>query len=85
MYVIDWSARVHCIPVCQRLVYTCILQIGLPYYIILEVTNNAGLTTQTVSKPIIVDINGPTAGRVVDGTDFKHDLRFHGNPTAVEG
>ena len=65
--------------------YTCTLQIGEPYYIILEVTNNAELTTQSVSKPIIVDIAGPTSGRVIDGTEFKDDLVFHGNPTRIEG
>ena len=77
MYITNWSALLH--------YKTCILQIGQPYYVILEVTNNAELTTQTVSKPIIVDIAGPTAGRVIDGTDFKHDLVFHGDPTRFEG
>ena len=61
------------------------LQIGQPYYIILEMTNNAELITQIVSKPIIVDIVGPTAGRVIDGTDFKHDLIFHGDANKFEG
>ena len=61
------------------------LQIGQPYYVILEVINNAKLTTQTVSKPIIVDIVGPTSGRVIDGTDFKHDLVFHGDASKFEG
>ena len=62
-----------------------LLQQGQPYYIVLSAKNHAGLIVQTVSKPIVTDIVGPTKGRVVDGTDFVHDITFQGNPNRVEG
>ena len=38
-----------------------------------------------MSKPVIVDILGPTAGRVVDGSLYEEDLLYQGQASMVEG
>ena len=57
----------------------------MPYFVVLEATNNAELTTRAISKPIIVDILGPHAGRVVDGSLYQEDLLYQGQASMVEG
>ncbi|XP_072034301.1 uncharacterized protein [Amphiura filiformis] len=56
-----------------------------PYYVELEITNNAGSRNSTMSPPILLDNNVPSAGKVVDGVDFKFDKQFQGDTIQISG
>ncbi|CAH1258771.1 JAG1 [Branchiostoma lanceolatum] len=57
-----------------------VLQVAVPYYVQLKVTNNAELSALFTSSPILLDNTDPIAGAVVDGQDFRKD-RSHQNYT----
>ena len=56
-----------------------------PYIVKLRATNNARLTVDTVSSPILYDATEPTSGHVVDGIDFLNDRVWFGSASTVTG
>ncbi|XP_070573609.1 uncharacterized protein [Ptychodera flava] len=61
------------------------LQPEHPYFVHLSCLNNAGLTTTTVSKPILLDLNDPVQGVVKDGPLFSDDIEYQSSTTRIEG
>ena len=47
--------------------------------------NGAKLSVTEVTNPILLDVNGPSAGFVVDGVDYLHDKEYLGSTTEVSG
>ena len=62
-----------------------VLQMDVPYYVKLRVTNNARLSILEISSPILYDNSSPSAGRVVDGRDFANDVVWFGSTSTVTG
>ncbi|KAJ3156089.1 hypothetical protein HDU86_004057 [Geranomyces michiganensis] len=49
---------------------------GVPYYILVKVTNGASLATIRSSRQFAADVQAPVAGSLVVGTDFSNNLRY---------
>lgn len=50
-----------------------------------KVTNGAGLAIEEESTPILYDSSKPTAGKVVDGTDFLNDRVWFSSSKTITG
>lgn len=48
-------------------------------------SNNAGLSVSIISAPVLYDSSVPTAGHVVDGTDFKDSRVWFGSSSSITG
>ena len=57
----------------------------VPYYVLLRAENNAGGITETLSSPVLLDINDARPGDVMDGDDFTEDDSNHGDQTMIQG
>ena len=51
----------------------------------MSLTNAAVLTLTSLSRPIVVDTNGPTAGVISDGVNIDIDMEYHNSRTEVTG
>ncbi|KAI8510725.1 hypothetical protein Bbelb_116410, partial [Branchiostoma belcheri] len=60
------------------------LQVEVPYYVQLKVTNNAELSSLFTSSPVLLDLTDPIAGVVVDGLDFKRDRSYQNYTDKME-
>ena len=60
-------------------------QFDMPYFVTLHITNGAELTLEVLSKPILVDMIGPSPGLVIDGLDLHDDKTFLSSTTEVSG
>ncbi|XP_076076023.1 uncharacterized protein LOC143046845 [Mytilus galloprovincialis] len=61
------------------------LQENTPYITKLMASNNAGLSVSIISAPVLYDSSVPTAGHVVDGTDFKDSRVWFGSSSSITG
>ena len=61
------------------------IQPNVPYFVKLRVTNSAGGSITVVSSPFLIDYTKPVPGVVVDGTDFRQDVLWFGNPHEIQG
>lgn len=50
-----------------------------------RVTNLAGLSINEESSPILYDLSTPTAGKVVDGSDYLNDRVWFSSSTTITG
>lgn len=48
-------------------------------------TNEAGLAIDKESTPVLYDSSKPTAGKVVDGTDFLNDRIWFSSSKTITG
>lgn len=61
------------------------MQQNIPYIVKFRVTNLAGLSINEESSPILYDLSTPTAGKVVDGSDFLNDRVWFSSSTTISG
>ena len=60
-------------------------QADTSYYVTLRVTNHAGANTVTHSRPIVLDLQDPTAGAVHNGAMFIKDVEYQSNTESLSG
>ncbi|VDI27589.1 Hypothetical predicted protein, partial [Mytilus galloprovincialis] len=61
------------------------LKQNIPYIVKFRVTNLAGLSINEESSPILYDLSTPTAGKVVDGSDYLNDRVWFSSSTTITG
>ena len=61
------------------------IQSSIPYIVKFKVTNRAGLAIDEESTPTLYDSSKPTAGKVVDGTDFLNDRVWFSSSKTITG
>lgn len=61
------------------------LDVDIPYFIKLDVVNGAGLSISQVTSPVLYDNSAPTAGLVIDGTDYLSNVVWWGSTSQAEG
>ncbi|XP_077992165.1 uncharacterized protein LOC144446291 [Glandiceps talaboti] len=61
------------------------LQVDIPYYVHLRVSNHAGLSVTTISPPILLDLVNPVGGTVKDGHNYDSDIMYQSTTTSMEG
>jgi len=61
------------------------IQANIPYIVKFKVTNGAGLAIEEESTPILYDSSKPTAGKVVDGSDFLNDRVWFSSSKTITG
>ena len=58
---------------------------NVTYIVKIVCRNNAGLYTEDHSSPVLFDDSIPSAGTVVEGTDFRSDIVWLGSTQSVQG
>ena len=56
-----------------------------PYIVKLQVMNQAGLSNEDETSPILFDDSKPLAGKVVEGLNYRSDVVFWGATDKVQG
>ena len=57
----------------------------IPYLVELRIYNNAGLISHSQTSPVLFDNTRPSAGKVVEGINFRDDVVWWGETSSIEG
>jgi hypothetical protein len=64
--------------------YSLDLDSSKPYFVSLVAVNNAGSSSVTLSKPILVDVTPPFVGDLKDGQEWKKDKVFQSSQNVLQ-